>query len=70
MTGIINKEQPEIISSNSYYAIYATVSTTVINFYDGIIRGLGLSNSATVNVPAGKQIVRNTATTPYTTTLN
>ena len=63
--GIVSTTSPEIVSTNGYY----TISTSTLNFYDGILKGGGIKEEATVNTPSGKTAVRNTTEDLYYTIL-
>ena len=63
--GTISTTSPEIVSTNGYY----TISTSTLNFYDGILKGGGIKEGTTVNTPSGKTAVRNTSAELYYTIL-
>lgn len=64
--GVINSNSPELSSVNGYNTVVSKQGT--LNYYDGVIRGGGIS-ATNVVVPTGKTYSRDTSTTPYYTTL-
>ena len=66
--GNINTTTPEIIATNEYYTISGGTDSK-LNFYDGVIKGAGISTKLVVTTPSGKSYSKDTSKTLYETIL-
>ena len=66
--GTISTTTPEIISPNDIGTIVGKSGRT-LNYYDGIIKGGGISTVFNINVPAGKNYYQDTSKALYETTI-